>query len=205
MGFERHRTHDSEIPAASFETPEQIGILDCAGLKCFAFGGDERSGLKAVASQTNAAMEPAHAASQRKSGDFRQQHDRAIAGEAERLRGLIELGPGETGSSADNARLGIDRDLSHTRHVEEQATVAGSVAGGMMSTAFDCDWEAAIMGVTDRRCDVKFGARPHDERGVQIEQGIPDPARLVVPIVARLNTTPRSSEGRAEGRAAVDI
>jgi hypothetical protein len=60
---------DPEVPAATAQAPEEIGILGLAGGDQLAFGGDEVDREELVDGQSVLAVQPADAAAEREAGD----------------------------------------------------------------------------------------------------------------------------------------
>jgi hypothetical protein len=79
---------------------------------------------------------------------------------------------------------------AHTRQIQEDSAVGGSIAGGMVPTAFYRDLEVVLARKPDRRNDIIRRFTPNDGAGTPIVQPVPDlPRRFIVGIRRRNQRT----------------
>ncbi len=123
------RGRDAEVPAAAAQAPEQLAVLVLARVHQTTVGGDHVGRHQVVAGQAVLAHEPTDAAAEREAGDAGARHEPAGHGQAEGLRLVVELGPGEARLRGCGLRLHVDADALHRREVDHDPAVAGGEAG----------------------------------------------------------------------------
>ena len=80
----------------------------------------------------------------------------------------------------------VDADPLHGREVDDDAAVAGAVAGGRVAAAAHGDRQPVVAGEADGGDDVGRAGAPRDQRGAAVEHAVPDHPRLLIAGIARL-------------------
>ena len=111
------------------------------------------------------ALQPAHPAAEGQAGDARVRNGPDVAGQADRLRSIVELAEQRAAVAAGDPSVGIDRDTAHPRQVDEHAVVAGREARHAVAAAPHGDDEVLFAGETERGDDVRGVQRPDDDAG----------------------------------------
>ena len=137
-------SHDAEVSAATLQTPEQISVLVRARTHHAPVGRDYLRGDQVVRHETEHPLEPATAGAERETGDARRGDAPARRGEPVRLRGGVELAPGQAGLRAHDPRLRIDVDPLHRRQVEHDPVVADRVAVDAVTAALHGERQSGL-------------------------------------------------------------
>src|SRR5204862_7817673 len=99
---------DAEVAAAAAQAPEQLRVLAGARAHHVPLGGDDVGRTQVVRGQAVLAHQPADAAAERQAGDAGARDEPAGRREPERLRLVVEAGPGDAGLGAGDAPLRVD-------------------------------------------------------------------------------------------------
>ena len=124
---------DAKVPAATPHAPEEVGVLRGAGREELAVGRDEIDREQVIGGQAVLACQIAPAAAEGEPGDAGRGDLAPGGGQAEGLRLVVELAPGEARLGTGCAAHGIDAHALHARQVEHQAAVAHRIARGVMA------------------------------------------------------------------------
>jgi hypothetical protein len=124
--------------------------------------------------------QPAKAAAQREAGDAGVRDHPAGDRKAVALRGGIELAPRQAGAGECAAPIGIDLELLHAGHVDDETVVAHRPAGKAVTAGADRHAQAGGPPERHRRGHVGGALTPHDQRRTPIDHAVPDAARGVV-------------------------
>src|SRR5262249_39523856 len=125
--------------------------------------------------------------------------------QAERVGGVVDLGPGAAPLDPDRPPLRIDPDLAHVRQVDDDAAVADRQPGDVMAAAPDRYEQVVLPREADRVDHVVGAGTADDQRRAPVDHGVVDPAGLGVGRVAGLDQ--RAAQPRGEGGhgAAVEV
>jgi len=93
MQLELELRDDTEVAAASAQSPEEIRVLGLARVNEPAVGGDDVGAHEVVTRETELAHRPADAAAEREAGDAGRRDEAARRGEPVRLRLVVDVGP----------------------------------------------------------------------------------------------------------------
>lgn len=97
-----------------------------------------------------------------------------------RLRRRIEVGESRARTADGSTRLGVYYNGFHLRKVDEQAAVAERFPCDVMSPTANCDEQVVLPRELDGRAHVVGALALYDQRGLFVDHGVPDGARLVV-------------------------
>ena len=184
MELELEAGDDTEVPAATTQPPEEIGVFRFAGAHLAAIRRDDIRGEQVVDGHAVLPAQPAEAAAERQAGHARGRVDAQRRREAVRLRGRVEVGEGAAGLDRRPAGIRVDLDVLHQREVDHEAVVADGIARDVVSASSDRDEQVVLARELDGLDDI-FGRRAAgDQRGPAIDHGVPDLAHLVVARVA---------------------
>jgi hypothetical protein len=181
---ELERGDDAEVAAAAAQRPEQVGVVCLAGGEHVAVGGDERGGEQVVGRQAVLAREPADPAAERQTRHARGGDHAARDAEGEGLRGEVDVGP--QGAALDHRRpcRRIDADGAHAGEVDDDAVVAGRMAGDVVAAAADGDLKPLVAGEANRRGDVGHALDASDHGRAAVDRAVPDAAGGLVAGIA---------------------
>jgi hypothetical protein len=107
------RGHDTEVSAAPADGPEQVRVLLRACGDELAIRGHDIGRQQIVAGEAVLAHEPAEAATERQARDAGVRDGAARRCQSERLRFVVEFGPGQAGLSLDAASGRSDPHALH--------------------------------------------------------------------------------------------
>jgi hypothetical protein len=160
----------------------------------FTFNGSESAARKAVQSLDRAevvdgeperALQPSDAAPERQPTDAGVPHGSHGAHEAVLLGRSIQVHQERPAVRASRSRRWIHGRTAHPRQVDDQAVVAGREAVDAVAAAANGDHEVRVPA-EPHRCSYVLGVDgSHDQRRPAIDEGAPEPARVVVPGVGR--------------------
>ena len=121
---EVERGDHAEVPAASPQRPEQVGMLVLGHPQHFALCRDDVGGEQVVDREAVLAHEPADAAAEGEPGDPRVTHDAAGGRQSVDLRLVVDVTPQSTTLHAGGAAGGVDPHGPHVREVDDDSVVA---------------------------------------------------------------------------------
>ena len=188
---ELERGHDPEVRSGAAEAPEQIGVLLVIGAHDAAVGRHERDREQVVDRQAELPLQPPHAAAEGETRHAGVRDDADRAREVERLRRLVELGQERTTVHARRALRRIDVDAAHPGQVDDDAALAGRVAGDAVPAAAHGQREVLLAREPHGRDDVVGAGWSHDERGPTVDHPVPDDPGSVVRRVPGADNLPR--------------
>jgi hypothetical protein len=110
---EAERADDAEVPAATSERPEQVGVIVGGCSDDVALGGDDLGFHEVVDGETVLAHEPADAAAQGEAADAGVAHDAARGGQTVSLCLDVDVAPQGAALYAGGALGSIDGDGAH--------------------------------------------------------------------------------------------
>ena len=150
---EDERRRDAEVPAATVQRPEQVGVLVGAGGDLAAVGGDEVDRDQAVAAESERPFEPSRAAAQRQAGDARGRHAPAGGRQPVLLGCPIELAPRHPGADPHLPTVGVDLDRLHRTDVDDEPAVVEAhtrhrVPARADGHLVDLAWRASVSAST---------------------------------------------------------
>ena len=176
---------DTEIAAAAFQRPQQVGIFIGRGMHQPAVGRDHVGGHEIVDRQAIAAPEPAHAARQRQAGDTGIGDDAARGSESEGLGLAIDVTPGGAALDPGPLALCVHPHRAHARKIYHHAAVADGVPGDIVAAAADGNRQFVCPGEIDCGHDVGCALGPDDHGRAAVDHGVPDGASVVVTFITR--------------------
>ena len=179
------RGDDAEIAAAAPERPEQVGILGRADRHQLAAGGNHFKGHDIVAGRPVATHQPADAAPQGQPGDPGFRDNAKRHGQPMEVSFAIDVTKCRASLHAHDAFRGIHEDATHVGEIYDQPTIAERPPGNVVPTAAYSDQSVMFGSELDRLDDIRHAATPHDQTGVPVYHGIPDPPRPVVVRIVR--------------------
>ena len=176
---------DAEVATAASQSPHEIAVLGVAASHDGAVREDDLGGDEVVARQSVLAGEPADAAVERQPGDAGHRHEAERCGEAVLLGRGVELAEQDPRLSPHGAVVGIDVDVLHRRHVDDDAAITDREPGDAVAAGSHRHGQTAVPSELDRGDDVLGVAALGDERRApMVEHGVVDLAGLVVVGVA---------------------
>src|SRR5581483_10172219 len=107
----------AEVPAATPEGPEELGVLVGRGVHDLPRRRDHVGADEVVAAEAGLAGQPAEPAAQGETGDAGVADEPARHGEAVLLAGGIELSPPRAAAARGSLGGRVDRDLVHRAEV----------------------------------------------------------------------------------------
>ena len=180
MQAELERGRDPEVPAASVEGPEELGVLVLARGHLPSVRRDEVDRDEAVAGETELPLEPAGAAAQGQARHAGRRHAPAGGAEPMRLGGPVEVTPGGPAADGRGAGIGIDRHGIDVPHVHDETVVDEAVARDAVPSAANRHGQALLACERERRDHiVRVRALRHVGR-VPVDHRVEDRAGLVV-------------------------
>ena len=128
---------DAEVAAAAPDRPVQVGVLVAGGAHALAACQHQLRLEQVVDRQSALAGQVADAAAQGEAADPGGGDDPARRREPVLVRCPIDLAPGAAAAHPNRAGLRIDVDALQRREVDDDAVVAGSQAGAVVTAAAD--------------------------------------------------------------------
>ncbi len=190
MGPEGEVDHDTEVPAATPDRPEQVRVVLLAGGDEFARRQHDLRRQKIVTGQTPLAVEPADAPAEGQTGDAGGRDHAARDSQAEDLRLPVDLSPGRAPLNAYCLVGRVDPDAVHVAEVEHQPPVDGAVTGDVMPTGSDGEQHPVLPSQVHTVDDVGFARAPDDETWPTIDREILDDPNVVVRRITRSDDRP---------------
>jgi hypothetical protein len=181
---------DPEAATSAPERPEQVGMLCLAGMHLRAVGQHDIGAKKIIDGHAEAARKEAHPAAQGETNDARRRVGPGRRGQADRLRGPVEVRPGCPGADASDLCIRVDLDVVHRRQVDHHAAVTHGPAGDAVPASPDGDRQTLAAGVGERFDDVGCAGALDDHRRTTIDHAVPDPSSGVVLLVGREDHPP---------------
>jgi hypothetical protein len=120
------------------------------------------------------------AAAQSETGDARGRDQPSRRGQAVPLGGLVEDTPGDSASRPGPASPDVDLDGLHRRQVDDEAVVAGRVAGDVVGAAADSNAKPGVGSELQGSGHVRGAGAPRDHGRSTVDHAVPDPACEVV-------------------------
>ena len=145
---ELERGDDTEISAAAAKRPEQVGMFVGGRPDDAALGGDHLGGQQVVDGEPVLAHEKADARTEREPGNAGVAHDAASGGQTVGLRLVVDIAPQRTALHQCRAADRVDPHGPHRRQVDDDAVVAYSGTGHIVTTAADGDLQVVVSGET---------------------------------------------------------
>ena len=133
------------------------------------------------------APQPSLAAAKRETGDTGLGDDAAGRRQPKELGLAIEIPPRRPAFGPDRAADGIDPDPPHRRQVDHQPSVTGPEPGDVVPAAAHRQQQVVVGGEPDARDDVGHSLASDDQGRPPVDHAVPDPARLIVGRITRLN------------------
>jgi hypothetical protein len=193
MRVKLERRHDTEVPAAATQCPEQIGILRLVGRDDASVRQDDVGGQQVVDRQPVFAGEVTDAAAERQAADAGRRDEPARHRQPEGVRGMVDIAPWRAAFDAHGAFSGIDVDTSHLREVDDQAIVAGTEPCPVVSAAANRGQQIVGPRIVDCSDHVRHVDASDDERGTLVDHPVVDQPRRLVQLMTWLNDRPANS------------
>jgi FtsP/CotA-like multicopper oxidase with cupredoxin domain len=114
-------------------------------------------------------------------------HDAHRAGEAERLRLVVEVAEERAAVDESTTLVRVHSGAAHAREVDHHPVVAGGVARHAVAAAANGDDEVVLPREADGRDDVGGSGRPHDQGRTTVDETVPDDAGALVSRIAGPN------------------
>jgi hypothetical protein len=175
---------DTEVATPALDAPQQVRVLVGARAQDPAVRRDDLGGDEARARRPEQTLEPPRAAPERQAGHAGVRHPAAGHRQTVRLRGGVELAPGQAGAEATGATLDVDLHPLHRTHVDDDAVVAARVAGARVPAPADGDHEVLLAGMVQRELDVLGARASRDQQRSPVDRAVEQAARLVVAGIA---------------------
>jgi hypothetical protein len=171
-----------------------------------AIRGHHLGGEHVVTRESAAAHQMPQAAAQGETGDARGRDQPSRRGQLVPLGGLVEDTPGDAPSSPGPASPDVDLDGLHRREIDDEAVVAGRVAGDVVGAAADSNAKPGVGGELHRNGHVRGASAPCDHGRSPVDHAVPNPAHDVVLMMPRhdhltgnLTGEPAGVDGRHRG------
>jgi hypothetical protein len=175
----------AEVAAAGTERPEQLRMGLVVGVQHLAVGGDQLGGQQVVDGQAVLADQVSDPAAKGEPADPNRAGVAEPSRQAVRGRGGGVLTAGQTGLGPGGAPLGIDVECLHVGAVEQDAAVAGAVAGEAVAAATDGQLQPRLAREFHDARDVGGVGDPDDACGAAlVEAAVEDRPGVVVAGVA---------------------
>jgi len=175
---------DAEVAAAAAKRPQEISVVCHRSAHHPSVGSNDFGADKVVRRQAGKARQPADATAKGEPGDASVADEAPGHRQPVGLGGGVELGPGRAAPARRTLHVGVDMDGLHRREVDHQAAVAERVAGVVVATAPDRDFQIMFLGECQRGGNVAGGAAAHDHRRTAGDATIPDVDRIGVPSIS---------------------
>jgi hypothetical protein len=177
---------DAEVPAATPEAPEEVGVLRLARREHAAVGGDHLDRHEVVDGEAMLAPHPAQTTPEREPGDARLGDDTQRSGQPVRLCLPVDVGQRAPGLRSHRARLGVDVDRLHPGQVDDETAVADRVARHPVASPAHGELETLLAGERHGGDDIRHAGTARDHSGELVHRAVPDASRLVVAVVTGL-------------------
>ena len=145
-----------------------------------AVGADHVGRDEVVAGEPARPHQPADAAAEREARDAGGGDEPASGCESERLRLVVELGPGEAALGLRGSRGGVHPDALHAGEVDHDPSVAGGEAGEAVLASANRHEQVLAACEFHRLADVRHSRAANDRRRVLVDRAVPHGTRLVV-------------------------
>ncbi len=185
MELELEAGDDTEIPTATTQSPEKIGVFGFAGAHLVALSGDDIRGEQVVDGHPVLPAQPAKAAAEGQAGHARGRVDAERRREAMRLSDRIEIGERAAGLDGRSAGGRVHLNALHQREVDHETVVANGIARDVVAAPADRDEQVVRARELDRLDDIVSRPAARDQRRLAIDRRVPDLSDLVVTRVAR--------------------
>src|SRR5829696_6713470 len=120
------------------------------------------------------------AAAQSETGDARGWDQPSRRGQLVPLGGLVEDTPGDSTARPGPASPDVDLDGLHRREVDDEAVVAGRVAGDVVGAAADSNAKPGVGSEFQGGGHVRGARAPRDHGWSTVDHAVPDPACDVI-------------------------
>src|SRR5690606_29734079 len=137
---------DADVAAAAAQRPEQVGVRVGAGFDQATVGGDDVGFDQVVEREAEAAREVAEAAAEGEPGHAGGRDDAGGRGQAEGMRGVVDVAPERATADARGAGLRVDVDVAHGGEVDDQAAIDGALAGDVVAAAANGEGQIVVAG-----------------------------------------------------------
>src|SRR5690348_4641603 len=118
MQLEQERRHDAEVAAAAAHRPEQVLVLLCTSGDKAAIGQYYINTQQVIDCQAMGTREIADATTQCQPADASRRDEAAGRGQAERMRGVVNLAPRATTLNSRRACGQVDANTLHAREID---------------------------------------------------------------------------------------
>ena len=168
-----------------------------------AVGQHDLGGDEAVDAEPELPGQVAEPAAEGQPGDTGGGEDAARDGQAERVRGVVDVAQQGAALHADEPLVGVDVDGAHVAEVDHERVGPDAQAGGVVSSAADGERQAPLPREVDGGDHVGDVDAARDQARATVDAAVVDGAGLVVPGVAGFDRACRGSRGRRAGPVAV--
>ena len=176
---------DAEVPPASAERPEELGVLVRARMNHGPGGRDELGADEVVAREAVLRGQVPDAAAQGEAADARRPHNASRSDEPVRLRCRVEVEPGRAAIGVRDPRVRVDLDRLHLREVDHETVVEHAVAGRVVATSTDSDLKLIRAREGEGSLDVGGAETAGDHRRTAVDERVEAAPRGVVAGVLR--------------------
>ena len=185
MSLELERGHHAEVPAATTERPEQIGMLARAGVDLRAIGQHHVGSDQVVDREPEAPRQMADTAAECEPADAGRRDDPRGRHAAMLGRRAVDLAPGRAAPDTDRVGTRVDRDVGHPAEIDHDPVVDGAQAPAVVPSPADCHRQAVGAPEGDATSDVLGVRAPHDDRRPFVDHSVVNRSGLFVARVVR--------------------
>src|SRR5690606_39707317 len=111
---------DAEVAAAAAHCPELVGVVNAVRRAQHAVRGDDVDLIEIVDGPAEPTRQVTEAAAQREAGDTDVRNKAEYRGEAVLLGGAVDIAEKSSRACMGAARIAVDVNVSHARHVERE-------------------------------------------------------------------------------------
>jgi hypothetical protein len=175
--------HHPEVPATPTQPPVQVRVLRLADVQELAVGGHDLEPGDVVAGQPVASRQPAHPAAECEPADAGMGDVASRGGQAERLRGPVQVAEQRTARHPGATPVGVDAHRAQQRQVYHQAALRHRDAEHAVAAAAHPDLQVPRTGEADRGGDVGRAGAAGDDGRPPVHHRVPDLSGLVVAVL----------------------
>lgn len=192
--------HDADVRPRPAYRPEEVRVLVARRATQHAVGRDDLDLDQVVRGPAEPAAEVAQPAAERQTRDADVRDEAEHRRESVLLGGLVHVPEAAPRADVRDPAHGVDGDLRHPRHVEQQASVGDRGAGDVVPPALDSEQQPTVARERHDGRHVGGGNGLDDQGGDRLHHAVPEPDGVVPARVAR-------AQDRAvdRGRERVDL